>query len=108
MGNRFTNAQNPNDPETNRPAEQGNDQGLDEELTQNGSRWCADRFSYADFTSPFPHRDQHHVHHAKTAQQQRHDPDRTQEYFMPSVIWRNALASCTVSQMGQASLSFGS
>ena len=34
-------------------------------------------------------------------------PTAPRKYFMPSVIGLNALASCTVSQMGQASLSFG-
>ena len=62
-------------------ADQHNNDGLHKELHHDAARLRAHRLAHADLAGAFAHRDQHDVHHAQPAEEQRGKADRAEERF---------------------------
>ena len=60
-------------------AQQGEQNGFQQKLDQDGARLCADSLAQTDFAGAFGDGYQHDIHHADAADQQRNSGDSAQE-----------------------------
>ena len=66
-GDAYRNADN----NSRNAADEGNGRGFHQKLPPYIGRACAERFSYADFLPPFGYRNNHNIHNADAAYEQR-------------------------------------